>query len=62
MAGFELALVQVDGQRQDRVSLVAGVGVRQDGGVQLAERERDVVEKPNAEITLRHSYKKLIRF
>ena len=55
MAGFELALVQVDGQRQDRVSLVAGVGVRQDGGVQLAERERDVVEKPNAEITLRHS-------
>lgn len=52
VAGLELALVQVDGQREDRVALVARVGVRQDGGVQLAQRERDVVEEPDAEVAL----------
>ena len=58
VAGFELALVQVDGQRQDRVALVAGVGVRQDGGVKLAQGERDVVEKPNAQVACCHALKR----
>ena len=52
MARLELALVQVDGQGQDGVPLVAGVGVGQDGGVELAQGEGDVVEKPNAKIAL----------
>lgn len=52
VARLELALVKVDGQRQDRTVLVARVCVGQDGGVKLPEGESDVVEEPNAKVTL----------
>ena len=52
MAGLELALVEVDGQWEDGAALVAGIGVGQDGGVQLAQGESDVVKQPDPNVAL----------
>ncbi len=52
MAGLELALVEVDGQGQDRVAFVASVGVGEDGCVKFSQRKSDVVKKANSYVTL----------
>ena len=55
MAGLELALVEVDGQGQDRVAFVAGVGVGEDGCVKFSQRKSDIVKKTNPNVTLQVS-------
>ena len=62
MAGLELALVQVDCQRQDRVAFIAGVGVGQNGGVEFSQRKCDVVEKSNPYVTIhvRQAFKEIL--
>jgi hypothetical protein len=52
VAGFEPALVNVDGQGYDRAALVAGVGEGEHGEVQLAQVEGEVVEEPDPNVAL----------
>ena len=52
MAGLEPALVQVDGQGQDRTSFVAGVGECEEGCVELSDVEGEVVEKTDSYVAL----------
>ena len=54
VAGLELTLVDVDGQRHDGVAFITGINKGQDGHKKTAHGKSHVVKEPKAVLRLRY--------